>query len=77
MNPPLFQALATHNTENAKLLIQRGADINYRHANPPNIQPIHVVARMRSASIMELLLNNGNSNLISLSNNALSSISMT
>jgi ankyrin repeat protein len=56
---PLHLAAFFGGTDAAKLLIERGADVNAKSANPSANMPLHAAVAARHADIVQLLLESG------------------
>ena len=57
--PPLGLAIFFHHPEVARLLIERGADVNTPAANPQRVAPVHAAAAACDHATMRLLLAGG------------------
>jgi ankyrin repeat protein len=57
---PLVQAVITQNTEQIKLLLSAGADVNIKlKYGPGNVTPLHIAAFRGYENVTEILLANG------------------
>ena len=57
--PPLGLAIFFHHPDVARLLIERGADVNTPAANAQRVAPVHAAAAACDHATMRLLLNGG------------------